>query len=402
MLAAILILAGCSDNLTGKEPAEGVPEEEMPLAEEPQPPSQEEILRAVVEKMTVGEKIGQLLMAGFEGTQISERERSLIEDYGIGGFIFFGRNITDGEGTRNLLDSLKGVNSKSGIPLLLAVDEEGGSVTRLSGIYRNLPPQSRLGEEKDATLAYNYGYIQGEKLKRLGFNVDFSPVLDVDSNPENPVIGNRAISDNPEAVAELGVKVMEGIRDQGIIPVGKHYPGHGDTAVDSHTSLPLVHKTMEELMAIELVPFQKAIEEGIPAIMVGHLLVPSLDNVPSSLSKATIQELLRDVQGFSGVVFSDDLTMGAITAEGSVSEAAVQFIIAGGDIALVCHGEAEAFEAYDAIMRAWEEGLLSDENLDKRVMRILRLKDDFRLQDSPVNREYKSSIDDMIEGLIGE
>ncbi|WP_409228895.1 beta-N-acetylhexosaminidase [Gudongella sp. SC589] len=398
MMLLVFMLAGCGQADQDKTPVE--PPAENPPHQAEEPPTREELLVEAVKAMTLQEKIGQLLMGGFEGTEISQREVSLIEDYHIGGFIFFGRNITDEEGRRNLIRDLKSINYNSPIPLFLAVDEEGGSVTRLSGIFRNLPPQSRLGERGDPDTAYEYGAIQGEKLGRLGFNVNFSPVLDVDSNPDNPVIGNRAISQNPGVVSELGIKVWKGISDQGVVPVGKHYPGHGDTDVDSHTLLPVIDKSKEELLSTELIPFQASIDYGIPALMVGHLLIPALDDKPASLSGIIMKELLREDQGFDGVLFSDDLTMGAIVGSMTVSEAAVEFIAAGGDVALICHGETNLVEAFEAIEAAVGEGSLLEEDIDCKVVRIIRLKEDFDLKEEAVRDTFDDELDNRIEGLF--
>lgn len=398
MMLLVFMLAGCGQADQDKTPVE--PPAENPPHQAEEPPTREELLVEAVKAMTLQEKIGQLLMGGFEGTEISQREVSLIEDYHIGGFIFFGRNITDEEGTRNLIRDLKSINYNSPIPLFLAVDEEGGSVTRLSGIFRNLPPQSRLGERGDPDTAYEYGAIQGEKLGRLGLNVNFSPVLDVDSNPDNPVIGNRAISQKPGVVSELGIKVWKGISDQGVVPVGKHYPGHGDTDVDSHTLLPVIDKSKEELLSTELIPFQASIDYGIPALMVGHLLIPALDDKPASLSGIIMKELLREDQGFDGVLFSDDLTMGAIVGSMTVSEAAVEFIAAGGDVALICHGETNLVEAFEAIEAAVEEGSLLEEDIDRKVVRIIKLKEDFDLKEEAVRDTFDDEFDNRIEGLF--
>jgi len=398
ILLLTILLSGCGVIVQNDPPGE-IPAEN-PSPQEPDPPSRDEVLAQFVEDMTLQEKIGQLIMAGFEGTQVSEREVSLIEDYHIGGFIFFGRNITNEEETRNLIHELKTIKSDSPVQLFIGVDEEGGPVSRLSGIYRNLPPQSSLGESGDPEIAYEYGSIQGEKLRRLGFNVNFSPVLDVDSNPNNPVIGNRAISNDPSLVAQLGIQVWKGIGDQGVVPVGKHFPGHGDTDVDSHTLLPVIEKSREELDETELVPFQASVDQGIPALMVGHLLIPALDQEPASLSEGIMEDLLRDEMGFRGVLFSDDLTMGAITDRMSVSEAAVDFIGAGGDVALICHGETEVMEAFKAIEAAVRDGIISEEYIDQKLVRIIRLKEDFKLGDEPVNDNSQEGIDSRIEGLF--
>jgi beta-N-acetylhexosaminidase len=397
MMILAFLLAGCGQAI---QETPDQPQAVDPPTQVEEQPAREEVLLETVGKMTLEEKIGQVLMAGFEGTEVTEREASLIQDYHIGGFILFGRNITDEDGTKDLIQELKSLNLESPYPLLVGVDEEGGTVTRLSGIFPNLPPQSRLGESGDPELAYQYGSIQGEKLRRLGFNVNFSPVLDVDSNPDNPVIGNRSISGDPNMVADLGIQLWKGIADQGVVPVGKHYPGHGDTDVDSHTLLPVIEKSKDQLQSTELIPFQASIQEGIPAMMVGHLLIPSLHDRPASLSRVIMEDLLREDQGFDGVVFSDDLTMGAITQDMTVSEAAVEFIGAGGDIALICHGDTNVMDAFEAIRSAVEEGILSEVDLDRKVVRIIRLKEDFGLEDKAASEDFKDDLENRIDGLF--
>ena len=401
-IMALMVTVGCGGDTETQEPINEDPKEslEPEMEKEDEEDPLDDQLTAILSRMTTDEKIGQLVMVGIEGETLSEDEADLIIKHKIGGFILFGRNISDLEGTRNLIDHMKNLNLPSEVPLLLAVDEEGGSVTRLSGIYRNLPDQWYLGERGSEDLARDYGRIQGKKLISLGINVNFSPVLDVNSNPQNPVIGRRAISQNPETVARFGTEVFKGIMDSQAIPVGKHFPGHGDTATDSHVSLPVIEKTLDQLRENELVPFKRVIEEGIPAIMVGHLLIPKLDSQPATFSEVLINGLLREDFGFKGVVFSDDLTMGAVTQTMKPSDAALEFILSGGDVALICHGMEEPLEAIENIRIAYNEGILSEEELDIRVRRILQLKLDFNLVDTPLDRNLTWEINKDIEKLL--
>ena len=213
--------------------------------------------------------------------------------------------------------------------------------------------------------------------------MDFAPVLDILSNPKNTVIGDRAFGTDPLSVAEHGIQMMKGIRDEGVIAVVKHFPGHGDTEVDSHYGLPAVTHGMERLEGFELVPFRKALDEDADAVMVAHIVVGSLDpDLPASLSGPVITGLLRDKMGFDGVVITDDMTMGAIMENFDIGDAAVQSILAGSDIILVCHGYDKQKAAMDALKKAVGTGTVDEARIDRSVARILRLKDKYEITDN--------------------
>lgn len=219
------------------------------------------------------------------------------------------------------------------------------------------------------------GKVLAAECAAFGFNVDFAPVLDVWSNPNNTVIGKRSFHSDPQEVTAAGTDCARSMMESGVIPTGKHFPGHGDTDTDSHVGLPVVGKTLEELWDMELLPFRQSIGEGLPAMMVGHILMKELDNaLPASLSPTVVDGLLRQELDFDGVVFTDDLTMGAITNTWGVGEAAVLAVEAGCDVALVCHGLEEVKEAQAALLAAVESGRISMSRLDDSVRRILALK----------------------------
>ena len=334
-----------------------------------------------IAKMTIEEKIGQLLIVGLEGRQIGERELYQLNNNKVGGFILFARNIGNKEETLSLLNDLK-ANNESDIPLFIGVDEEGGSVSRLSNIYGTLPDMRALGHLNDKVITYEYGCNLGKRLKEIGFNLNFAPVLDINSNPSNPVIGNRSFGSTAEIVTDHGIELMEGIRSQGIIPTVKHFPGHGDTDVDSHYDLPLVDKNKEELMGLELQPFIRAIDEDVEMIMIAHILYDQLDtDKPSTMSGEIIQNLLRKDLGYQNIIISDDMTMGAIIKNFTLEEASVDFLVAGGDILLICHGQENPTIVIDAIKDSIEEGRLSIEDIEEKVYRILSLKGMYNLND---------------------
>lgn len=332
--------------------------------------------------MNMDEKIGQLIVSGFDGIDINDKVKSLIVDYKVSGFILFSRNIESADQTRRLLNDLKYENSNNDYPLFLSIDEEGGRVKRLPGTYKRLPTALKVASKGSEDISYSLGEILGKRVKSLGFNLNFAPVLDIYSNPKNTVIGDRAYGKTPEDVSKNGIAVMKGIRNMGVIPSAKHFPGHGDTSVDSHLNLPKVEKTLEEMKSFELKPFKDAIEEDIEMIMVAHILYPQIDNqYPSSMSSELIGKILRKELGFKGVVISDDMTMGAVVNDYTVEDATLSFLKAGGDIALICHGEDNTIKAIERIKSAVETGEISKEEVDRKVYRVLKLKSDYNLED---------------------
>ncbi|MDN4606946.1 beta-N-acetylhexosaminidase [Sporosarcina highlanderae] len=340
----------------------------------------------LMDKMSVDEKIGQLIVVGMEGKSYNNDIDSLIRRKHVGGIILLGKNISTADGIVEILNDSKKANAGNKVPLLLSVDEEGGRVSRLPKGMKKLPSAASIGQ-KNKEFAYETGTYLADVLHSLGYNMNFAPVLDVNSNPKNPVIGDRSFSSNPSEVASLGMSVMKGMTDNGIISVVKHFPGHGDTHVDSHKSLPVIHKSLKELRETELVPFQRAIDEYADMIMVAHILFPELDKeYPSSLSKKIITDLLRKEMHYDGIVITDDLTMGAIVNEYSVPEAALQAFLAGSDLLLVAGDYQNQIDTFDALRTAVESGVISMRRLDESVKRILELKERYQLEDK-VNEE---------------
>lgn len=402
LISIMLVLGslGCSQKVEQNLPLidETTESSQEPVIE-PEP-TEEDILKEKISGMTLEEKLGQLVMIGIEGFIASEEELSLISEKKVGGVILFQRNIKDAAQLEELISSLYDANKGNPLPLLIGVDEEGGRVSRLSAIFSNLPPASDLGKEDDLELSYMYGKVQASKLKNLGINLNFSPVLDVDSNPSNPVIGNRAISSDPYIASKNGISLMKGLMDGGIVPVGKHFPGHGDTKLDSHLALPIIAKDLEDLYDLELIPFIEAIKEGIPAIMVGHLLVEDLADLPATISEKVIKGLLRNQLEFNGVVFSDDMTMGAIVENYTIESAVDQFIKAGGDIALVCHGIQPVVEALQRLSKSYFEGSLTNEDINEHILRIMLLKADIEDNKYRVPTPETTEVEELTEKLL--
>lgn len=355
-----------------------------------------------IAKMTIEEKIGQLLIVGLEGRVVGEKELYQLNNNKVGGFVLFARNIEDQEQTLSLLRDLK-TNNESDIPLFMAVDEEGGSVSRLSNIYGPLPDMRALGHLNNKEISYVYGSNLGKRLKGIGLNLNFAPVLDINSNASNPVIGKRSFGSTAEIVIEHGIELMEGIRSQGIIPTVKHFPGHGDTDVDSHYDLPVVYKDKDELMDLELRPFIRAIDEDVEMIMIAHILYNQLDtDKPSTMSSEIMQNLLREELGYNNIIISDDMTMGAIIKNFTLEQAALDFLIGGGDILLICHGEDNPTIVIEAIKESIEEGRLSLEDIDEKLFRILSLKEKYKLDDEEILQMNIDSIRDDTRDLSNE
>ena len=298
------------------------------------------------------------LLAGFEGTAPSPTLERLAEAGDLAGGVLFARNCPDLDTVLALTAALRRLLPEG----LIALDHEGGRVHRLPPPFTHFPPAAALGRIGDPALARAVARAMASELRAAGFTMTLAPVLDVLTVPDNPVIGDRAFGADPAAVGELGAAFVAGTLEAGLIPVGKHFPGHGRTSLDSHQALPTVEAGVEALEAVELPPFRAAIATGCPALMAAHVLVPALDpDWPASLSPVILGRLLRDRLGFSGLVLSDDLEMGAITTRWTVEAAASRFLEAGGDLALICRSGEHQLAAARAIRRLRDAGRLAEE-----------------------------------------
>lgn len=384
----VVILSGCTrsnnSNNMGREKRneDAIIDEEDKTEEEDMSEERKDNIKKVISNMTLEEKIGQLLIIGIEDTEVDDHVMKMIEEYKVGGFILFKHNISNADQATELLNSLKSLNKKNPIPLFLSIDEEGGRVSRLPNTFPKLPPAKKIGKVNDESISLQYGKIIGKRIKSLGFNINFAPVLDIDSNPNNPVIGDRAFGSDKNTVIDHSLKVMEGINQEGIISVVKHFPGHGDTNLDSHVDLPVIEKDLTQLEELELTPFIEAIREGVDGIMVAHILFPKLDEeFPSTLSEKIISQLLRKRLGYEGLIFSDDMTMGAIMKNYSIEDAASRFLKAGGDILLICHGYENHIKVFEQIKEEVKKGNLSEGEIDEKLYRIIGIKNRYKLED---------------------
>jgi beta-N-acetylhexosaminidase len=354
----------------------------------------------ILSTMSLEEKVGQMIIAGVNGTQDGENTKTLIQQHKVGGFIFFSDNLSGPRQTVQFLNKMKADNVNNPLPLLLSVDQEGGKVTRLPGGLVNLPTNKKIGALNDPNISFEVGTILGKELKEYGFNLNFAPVLDVNSNPDNPVIGNRSFGDNPDVVSELGIQTMKGIQSEGILSTIKHFPGHGDTSVDSHLELPVVNKSIQELESLELIPFREAINSGADLVMVAHILLPKIDDTyPSSLSKSIITDLLRKKMNYNGTVITDDMTMKAITNNYGMGQATVQAVKAGSDLILIAHDFNKALSAIEALKKAVQNGEISEGRIDASVNRIIELKRAYKLEDIQTGEVDLTKLNQSIESI---
>lgn len=383
MLILLLLLTACKKDIINPDNDHTTePDIEEPIPDDPIEDVETDVIQDRLDAMSLEEKIGQLLIVGFEDTVVNDTTKRMIEEYKIGGFILFARNIIDENQLLNLINDLKALNSENSTPLFISIDEEGGKVSRLPKAYKRLPESKVLGDINNPDVSYEYGQLLGNRLNTVGINLNFAPVLDINSNPKNPVIGNRSFGSTTEVVIKNGISVLKGLESTGVIPSVKHFPGHGDTSLDSHVNLPIVNKTLDELESLELQPFKSAIKEEVDMIMVAHILFPGLDNIyPSTMSKIILTDLLRVDLGYNGVVISDDMTMGAIIENYTLEEASLKFLKSGGDIALICHGQDNPISVINFIKDNIKNGEITVEEIDDKVYRILSLKNKYKLED---------------------
>jgi len=322
-------------------------------------------------------QIGQLLVAGFNGHQISPELRSLAKEFGLGGIILFARNVGEPEQVAEVCFEASRLTPE--LPPWVSVDQEGGRVARLKAPFTEWPPMATLGRSGDSRLAERFARALAAELKAVGFTLDYAPVLDVQTNPKNTVIGDRALADNAADVARLGATIIRTLQEEGIAACGKHFPGHGDTTADSHHELPLVEHPPERLREVEWVPFKAAADAGVAAIMTAHVFVPALDEArPATLSRRVVTDLLRRELPFDGVIFSDDLEMKAIASAYAVPAAAVMAIEAGCDGALICSGDHDMqAAALEALVHAVEEERLPLSRVEDALRRQQRAKERF-------------------------
>lgn len=317
---------------------------------------------------------GQLLVGGFDGPELSPRFRDALRDGRRGGAILFRRNLPDIAAAAELCESIRAVSPQD-LPPFIGVDQEGGRVSRLPTPFLKLPPMRELGALGDLDLIRLAARAVAAELSAIGFNLNFAPVLDVDSNPENPVIGDRSFGSDPRSVMRAGVAFLRGLQEKNVLACGKHFPGHGDTSVDSHVDLPVIEHDRARLEKIEIPPFRAASGAGIASLMTAHIVCQNLDpDVPATLSRAICASLLRAEIGFEGVLFSDDLEMAAVAARYPIEVSAVEAVWAGCDALLICKDEDAQDRAHEALVKQAEKDRRFRDRCVEAVTRGLRVR----------------------------
>lgn len=355
-------------------------------------------------------KIGQMILAGFPSKTYDETVNEIIENYKIGNIILFANNIgTKREVAKLTYDLQKNLIKSTGIPGFIAIDQEGGMVTRIHDGITVFPGNMAFAAADADKSTLKEGEIEGEELKALGINLNLAPVLDVNSNYKNPVIGVRSYGDNPAAVSKLGIDLICGLKKSGVIATAKHFPGHGDTDLDSHINLPVVTHNIEHMEKIDLYPFKEAIKNGIDAIMTAHVLFPAIEDkkIPATLSYKILTGLLRNKLGFEGLIITDCMEMDAIATFYGSDKAAVMAVKAGADLICISHSIDVQVKCFNAIKSAVLNGDISEKRIDVSYKRITEMKkkyclcsnnQDFNMIDkitsSPDNRKFAQYISD--------
>jgi len=324
-------------------------------------------------------EVGQLMIIGFDGAEMTPALRDTLARYRPAGVILFARNLVSPEQTRKLTADLQTAAAALGIgPLLIGLDHEGGIVVRPGAGLTPFPGNMALAATGSLDLAQRQAQAMAEELLSLGVNWDFAPCVDVNSNPRNPIIGVRSFGDDPAEVGKFGAAMTKGFQNAGVIACAKHFPGHGDTEVDSHLGLPFVNRTLDELRAIDLPPFQATIEAGVASIMTAHVVFPALEaKLPATVSERIMTGLLREEMGFEGVIASDALEMAGLTEFIGVGEGAVACINAGVDVVLACNDPAAIEAAYAGLQQAQAAEQLNPEKVRQALARIAKMKEKF-------------------------
>lgn len=311
----------------------------------------------------------RLFTVGFYGKTITPDLAKLLAR-GVGGVIFFARNVGTPAEVADATSSIKRLADRK---LFIALDQEGGQVSRLRNGFTEIPPMRAVGMSGSAKVAREVGELIGREVSAVGFDMNYAPVLDIDTNPDNPIIAARSFGRTPELVSELGVALAQGLEAVGVAACGKHFPGHGDTSQDSHLELPRLPHSLERLEQVELKPFAAAAKAGIPSMMTAHVIFEPLDSVyPATMSKPVLTGILREKMGYDGLIVTDDIEMKAIADHYGVEDTVIRGINAGVDHFLCCHTAEIAHQAIEAIIRAVESGKVSRETLANANRRITR------------------------------
>lgn len=333
----------------------------------------------IIKELSIEQKIGQMIFAGLNTTYVDDEFLNLIKEYPFGSVGLFDRNIDSIEQVKTLTSQIRDAIMPvcNGIIPLIATDQEGGVASQFPSDASQIPGNIAIGATRSEELAYDTGHITGLELSKMGININWSPVLDVNTNPLNNVINVRSFGDDMEVVTNLGAAMAKGLRAGGVGATGKHFPGHGDTEIDSHLGMPINTKGRQYLFENAIPPFKKIIDEGIDAIMVSHIAYPELENgkiIPATLSYEITTNILRNKLNFNGVIMTDDLQMHAITNEYTIKKAAYMSVAAGADMIIIGNSKPHQITVFNSLLNAVHKNKLSVSRIDESVRRILGLK----------------------------
>ena len=379
LIAIVAVIIAVGAVIIYKMPDDSVNDEVPEVVVEPEPElSEEEKLSQQIDEeiseMTLREKIGQMITIAYRQEEYTDELDNILKEVEPGGFILFSENISTYDGTTSYI---KKIRENEKIPMFISIDQEGGRVQRIKNLpdanVLEIPTMYSLGQTGDTELSYNVGSVLAQEIKAFGINMDFAPSLDVFSNPNNTVIGDRAFGSDAQTVINMALPFAKAMSENGVIPVYKHFPGHGDTEADSHVELPVVNKTKEELYERELLTFKAAVEADAQMIMIAHIALPNITGsyIPASLSKDIVDGILRKELGFNGVVITDAIEMKALADNYSLEEICSNAINAGVDIILMPQ---DPIVTVDTIEQLVQNGEITQERIDESVKRILTMK----------------------------
>ena len=360
-----------------------------------------------INKLTLEQKIGQLFIVAVEGTSLSDEYRNHYLKHHLGNFIYFAANLKDYKSIRSFSDSLQAVAKEaSGIPAFISADQEGGMVMRAFSGTTHFPSNMAIAASQMTDSIEQVGEMVGKELRALGINLNHAPCVDVNNNADNPVIGIRSYGDDVDLVSKLGVGYITGLQRSGVMANAKHFPGHGDTHLDSHLALPSIDHGMERLNAIELPPFRAAIANGVDSIMTAHIIFKAIDSeLPATLSHKVLTGLLREKMGFEGLVVTDCMAMDAIKDHFTTEKGCVMAIKAGADLLCLCRPIDIQRQCYEMVLEAAKSGEIPMSRIDEAVGRILKYKEKYGLASasaSPVEKyeEHEKLADKISETSI--
>lgn len=343
-----------------------------------------EKVETLLKSMSSEEKIGQIMICGFDGTNPSENIQTLIRDYHLGNVILFKRNVENPYQIKKLTSELQRISK---IPLTIAVDQEGGIVSRLMEPFTVFPGNMATSATNDPNNAYLTGFVMAKEMRAVGLNWNLAPVVDVNDLPTNPGIGVRSYSDDPKMVAKYASEFVRGLHDAKVAGCAKHFPGKGHSAKDAHFEMPIVDRDLDDLVRIELYPFKELIRDGIDAIMPSHVYYPSLcesENLPATLSSSVMTDLLKKQMDFEGVTVTDDLEMGGITGSLKAYDAAWKSLIAGADMLMVCHTFEQQIKTFENLIQMIKFGDIPIERVNDAVRRVLVMKESLGILDKKI------------------